>query len=63
MNKDDLKKYNPIWRKPLISNYRDTQIITGTVALVSTVLIGYALWSFYGRGRGSAAVGVVAEEA
>ena len=43
--------------------YRDTQIITGTVALVSTVLIGYALWSFYGRGRGSAAVGVVAEKA
>ena len=28
ITEDDLKKYNPIWRKPLISNYRDTQIIT-----------------------------------
>ena len=28
ITEDDLKKYNPIWRKPLISNYRDTQIVT-----------------------------------
>ncbi len=28
ITEDDLKKYNPIWRKPLIANYRDTQIIT-----------------------------------
>ena len=28
ISKSDLKKYNPIWREPLISNYRDTKVIT-----------------------------------
>ncbi len=28
ITKSDLQKYNPVWREPLISEYRDTSIIT-----------------------------------
>ena len=28
ISKSDLKNYSPVWREPLISNYRDTEIIT-----------------------------------
>ena len=28
ISKSDLKKYNPVWREPLISDYKDTKIIT-----------------------------------
>ena len=28
ITKSDLQKYNPVWREPLISDYRDTRIIT-----------------------------------
>ena len=44
--------------------YNNTQqIITGTVVIVSTVLLGFAVWSFYGKGKGGASpVRVVTEK-
>jgi hypothetical protein len=30
------------------------QIISGAVCVVSTVLIGYVIWSFYGNRKGGA---------
>ena len=42
--------------------YKNTQqIITGTAVIVSTVLLGFAVWSFYGKGKGgtSPAIAVV----
>lgn len=44
--------------------YKNThQIITGTVVIVSTVLLGFAVWSFYDKGKGgsSPAVAVTAK--
>ena len=44
--------------------YKNThQMIAGSLVVLSTVLVGYAVWSFYGRGKGGSAPAVVVEKA
>ena len=38
---------------------KQTQIITGAVTLVTTIVFGYAVWKFFGKGKGAAAATVV----
>lgn len=42
---------------------KQTQMITGTLAIVTTAVIGYFAWSFYRGGKGSSAPVVVVESA